>query len=161
MSFSVCMIHSILSNYLCCMYRARLLGSPTIVQCADGCGRSGTLVAIEAVLMQFLRGQFVHPPDCISSSAILQHSNFRCSPGRLLRADGLSVHSSAASSFHRQPHSLPLHLQSLFSFYSSCMNISSCRWLCNGSSPMSPRSVIDWPLDSTGNRSASSPNSSQ
>ncbi|KIH52742.1 hypothetical protein ANCDUO_17154 [Ancylostoma duodenale] len=36
--------------------RARLQKSPTIVQCLDGCGRSGTLVAIETVLMQFLRG---------------------------------------------------------------------------------------------------------
>ncbi|VDO29375.1 unnamed protein product [Haemonchus placei] len=36
--------------------KARLLKTPTIVQCLDGCGRSGTLVTIETVLMQFLRG---------------------------------------------------------------------------------------------------------
>ncbi|CAJ0602440.1 unnamed protein product [Cylicocyclus nassatus] len=36
--------------------KARLQKTPTIVQCLDGCGRSGTLVAIETVLMQFLRG---------------------------------------------------------------------------------------------------------
>ncbi|KJH43581.1 Protein-tyrosine phosphatase [Dictyocaulus viviparus] len=36
--------------------KARLQQTPTIVQCLDGCGRSGTLVTIEAVLMQFLRG---------------------------------------------------------------------------------------------------------
>ncbi|KAK6050601.1 Protein-tyrosine phosphatase, partial [Cooperia oncophora] len=36
--------------------KARLQKSPTIVQCLDGCGRSGTLVTIETVLMQFLRG---------------------------------------------------------------------------------------------------------
>ncbi|KHJ89995.1 Protein-tyrosine phosphatase [Oesophagostomum dentatum] len=37
--------------------KARLLKTPTIVQCLDGCDRSGTLVAIETVLMQFLRGE--------------------------------------------------------------------------------------------------------
>lgn len=36
--------------------KARLQKTPTIVQCLDGCGRSGTLVTIEVVLMQFLRG---------------------------------------------------------------------------------------------------------
>ncbi|KAE9420976.1 hypothetical protein Angca_002156 [Angiostrongylus cantonensis] len=36
--------------------KARLQVTPTIVQCLDGCGRSGTLVTIETVLMQFLRG---------------------------------------------------------------------------------------------------------
>nr|CDJ84905.1 Protein-tyrosine phosphatase domain containing protein [Haemonchus contortus] len=36
--------------------KARLSKGPTIVQCLDGCGRSGTLVTIETVLMQFLRG---------------------------------------------------------------------------------------------------------
>ncbi|KAJ1372461.1 PTPc, variant 3 [Parelaphostrongylus tenuis] len=36
--------------------KARLQETPTIVQCLDGCGRSGTLVTIETVLMQFLRG---------------------------------------------------------------------------------------------------------
>ncbi|KHN82233.1 Tyrosine-protein phosphatase 69D [Toxocara canis] len=36
--------------------RARLSPTPTIVQCIDGCGRSGTLVCIEALLMHVLRG---------------------------------------------------------------------------------------------------------
>ncbi|VDK60035.1 unnamed protein product [Anisakis simplex] len=36
--------------------RARLSPTPTIVQCMDGCGRSGTLVCIEALLMHVLRG---------------------------------------------------------------------------------------------------------
>ncbi|KAK5985327.1 Tyrosine-protein phosphatase domain-containing protein [Trichostrongylus colubriformis] len=36
--------------------KARLQKTPTIVQCLDGCDRSGTLVTIETVLMQFLRG---------------------------------------------------------------------------------------------------------
>lgn len=36
--------------------KARLQETPTIVQCLDGCGSSGTLVTIETVLMQFLRG---------------------------------------------------------------------------------------------------------
>lgn len=38
------------------MFRARLLSAPTIVHCMDGCTKSGTLVAIETVLMHFLRG---------------------------------------------------------------------------------------------------------
>uniref|UniRef100_A0A915PU97 Tyrosine-protein phosphatase domain-containing protein n=1 Tax=Setaria digitata TaxID=48799 RepID=A0A915PU97_9BILA len=36
--------------------RARLSPTPTIVHCLDGCGRSGTLVAIEVLLMHLLRG---------------------------------------------------------------------------------------------------------
>ncbi|CAD6194425.1 unnamed protein product [Caenorhabditis auriculariae] len=36
--------------------RARLQKTPTIVQCIDGCSRSGTLVAIEVALMNFLKG---------------------------------------------------------------------------------------------------------
>uniref|UniRef100_F1L2C0 Tyrosine-protein phosphatase 69D n=1 Tax=Ascaris suum TaxID=6253 RepID=F1L2C0_ASCSU len=36
--------------------RARLSPTPTIVQCMDGCSRSGTLVCIEALLMHVLRG---------------------------------------------------------------------------------------------------------
>lgn len=37
-------------------FRARLSPHPTIVQCLDGCSRSGTLVTIEALLMHLLRG---------------------------------------------------------------------------------------------------------
>uniref|UniRef100_A0A0N5ALA3 Tyrosine-protein phosphatase domain-containing protein n=1 Tax=Syphacia muris TaxID=451379 RepID=A0A0N5ALA3_9BILA len=36
--------------------RARLSPYPTVVQCLDGCARSGTLVTIEALLMHLLRG---------------------------------------------------------------------------------------------------------
>ncbi|VDM99894.1 unnamed protein product, partial [Thelazia callipaeda] len=36
--------------------RARLAPTPTIIQCLDGCGRSGTLVTIEVLLMLLLRG---------------------------------------------------------------------------------------------------------
>uniref|UniRef100_A0A7E4VEY0 TYR_PHOSPHATASE_2 domain-containing protein n=1 Tax=Panagrellus redivivus TaxID=6233 RepID=A0A7E4VEY0_PANRE len=35
---------------------SRLSPRPTVVHCLDGCGRSGTLVLIEAMLMQLLRG---------------------------------------------------------------------------------------------------------
>uniref|UniRef100_A0A1I8EVR7 Protein-tyrosine phosphatase containing protein n=1 Tax=Wuchereria bancrofti TaxID=6293 RepID=A0A1I8EVR7_WUCBA len=36
--------------------RARLSPAPTIIHCLDGCGRSGTLVTIEVLLMHLLRG---------------------------------------------------------------------------------------------------------
>ncbi|KAK6113743.1 Protein-tyrosine phosphatase family protein [Brugia pahangi] len=36
--------------------RARLSSMPTIIHCLDGCGRSGTLVTIEVLLMHLLRG---------------------------------------------------------------------------------------------------------
>uniref|UniRef100_A0A0N4ZSK8 Protein-tyrosine phosphatase n=1 Tax=Parastrongyloides trichosuri TaxID=131310 RepID=A0A0N4ZSK8_PARTI len=42
--------------------RARLSPSPTIVQCADGMGRSGTLILIECSLMQLLRGPSMSNP---------------------------------------------------------------------------------------------------
>ena len=37
--------------------------TPIVVQCADGCGRSGTLVLVEIMLMQLLRGScdFANP----------------------------------------------------------------------------------------------------
>ncbi|KAI6188455.1 Tyrosine-protein phosphatase 69D [Aphelenchoides besseyi] len=43
--------------------RSRIESSPTIVHCLDGCGRSGTLVLIETMLMQLLRGtnNFTNP----------------------------------------------------------------------------------------------------
>ncbi|CEF63638.1 Protein-tyrosine phosphatase, receptor/non-receptor type domain and Protein-tyrosine/Dual specificity phosphatase domain and Protein-tyrosine phosphatase, catalytic domain-containing protein [Strongyloides ratti] len=42
--------------------RARLSPSPTIVQCADGIGRSGSLILIECALMQLLRGPSMSNP---------------------------------------------------------------------------------------------------
>ncbi|CAB3403877.1 unnamed protein product [Caenorhabditis bovis] len=50
--------------------KARLLKTPTIIQCLDGCGKAGTLVAIEAALMHFVRGS----PVC--KSLILQSCVF-------------------------------------------------------------------------------------
>ncbi|KAI6240103.1 Tyrosine-protein phosphatase 69D [Aphelenchoides fujianensis] len=43
--------------------RSRIEHSPTIVHCLDGCGRSGTLVLIETMIMQLLRGtnNFANP----------------------------------------------------------------------------------------------------
>ncbi|CAI5441863.1 unnamed protein product [Caenorhabditis angaria] len=50
--------------------KARQMSTPTIVQCMDGCGKAGTLVAIEAALMHFVRG------SPISKSLILQSCVF-------------------------------------------------------------------------------------
>lgn len=37
-------------------YSSRISSRPTVVHCLDGCGRTGTLVLIEVMLMQLLRG---------------------------------------------------------------------------------------------------------
>ncbi|CAI2354536.1 unnamed protein product [Caenorhabditis sp. 36 PRJEB53466] len=50
--------------------KARQLPTPTIVQCIDGCSKSGTLVAIEAALMHFVRG------SPVTKSLILQSCVF-------------------------------------------------------------------------------------
>uniref|UniRef100_A0AC35TGK5 Tyrosine-protein phosphatase domain-containing protein n=1 Tax=Rhabditophanes sp. KR3021 TaxID=114890 RepID=A0AC35TGK5_9BILA len=42
--------------------RARGSSKPTIIQCADGLGRSGTLILIECALMQLLRGPSMSNP---------------------------------------------------------------------------------------------------
>lgn len=52
------------------IYRARQLSTPTIVQCIDGCSKSGTLVSIETALMHFIRG------SPITKSLILQSCVF-------------------------------------------------------------------------------------
>uniref|UniRef100_A0A1I7YZ21 Protein-tyrosine phosphatase n=1 Tax=Steinernema glaseri TaxID=37863 RepID=A0A1I7YZ21_9BILA len=36
--------------------RSRTSDTPTVVHCIDGCGRTGTLVTLEAVMCQILRG---------------------------------------------------------------------------------------------------------
>lgn len=50
--------------------KARQLSTPTIVQCIDGCSKSGTLVSIETALMHFIRG------SPITKSLILQSCVF-------------------------------------------------------------------------------------
>uniref|UniRef100_A0A1I7XAG6 Tyrosine-protein phosphatase domain-containing protein n=1 Tax=Heterorhabditis bacteriophora TaxID=37862 RepID=A0A1I7XAG6_HETBA len=52
--------------------RARLSRTPTVVHCLDGCGRSGTLVAIETVIMQFLRGAPLDDDTVLLSSVFVR-----------------------------------------------------------------------------------------
>ncbi|VDK76265.1 unnamed protein product [Gongylonema pulchrum] len=44
----------------------------TIVQCLDGCGRSGTLVTIEALLMHLLRGSARYDKLVLTTSVFVR-----------------------------------------------------------------------------------------
>jgi len=54
------------------LLRSRHSRRPTIIQCADGCGRSGTLVLIEVVLMQLLRGAVSHYNPLLTAAVFLR-----------------------------------------------------------------------------------------
>lgn len=54
------------------LIRARHSKRPTIVMCLDGCGRSGTLVLIEILLMQLLRGAVSYENPMLTSAVFLR-----------------------------------------------------------------------------------------
>jgi len=54
------------------LIRSRQSKRPTIVQCMDGCGRSGTLVLIEIFLMQLLRGATSQQNPMLTSAVFLR-----------------------------------------------------------------------------------------
>lgn len=54
------------------MFRSRHSKYPTVVQCMDGCGRSGTLVLIEIFLMQLLRGTTSYENTMLTSAVFLR-----------------------------------------------------------------------------------------
>lgn len=54
------------------LLRSRTSKSPSIIHCMDGCGKSGTLVLIEIMLMQLLRGSNLLANPMITASIFLR-----------------------------------------------------------------------------------------
>ncbi|KAL3117135.1 hypothetical protein niasHT_007538 [Heterodera trifolii] len=76
------------------LIRARHSKNPSVIMCADGCGRSGTLALIEVFLMQLLRGavSFEHPMLTAAVFLRLQRRHAVSSPMQYLFAYRAVLH---------------------------------------------------------------------
>uniref|UniRef100_A0A915EEN1 Uncharacterized protein n=1 Tax=Ditylenchus dipsaci TaxID=166011 RepID=A0A915EEN1_9BILA len=88
------------------LLRSRQSKRPTVVQCMDGCGKSGTLVLIEIFLMQLLRGATSYENPMITSAIFLrlQRRHAIASPMQFLYAYRTVLHwmePFIVSSYHR------------------------------------------------------------